>query len=336
VSFRGSATFGGFFGGASEAITHGILLELMNSRFEAATDGRAAAAELGERNLDENPLLVDQYARAIERHVMPNMVVAVLGSGSGILACLAARRGAKVYAIGEPSTPRQVRPEAPGMANIHFIEEHSRAFQPLEKIDLLLHGHSARALLDHTTVEELLDLKKRILKSGGSILPQELSLFIDPVEVCGVQSAPQSRKPREFRASCFKPLSPVTGDGSRPVDLGAVKRLATDQCVLHLDLKHLPPVQTRDDWECNAARIALSGRLDGFFMHLKMRFDEASKPTGPDAGLCATDPLWFHCEAREVSAGALLHFQNCPGDRGAAPELAWEYALLESGDLRMR
>ena len=67
---------------------------------------------------------VDTYAAAISRHIKPGDVVIDLGTGTGILAILAARQGAKVYAIDHSDfihVAEQIAKQN-GIDNIQFLK----------------------------------------------------------------------------------------------------------------------------------------------------------------------------------------------------------------------
>jgi type I protein arginine methyltransferase len=285
------------------------------------------------------PLDAARYARVIDRHVRPEMVVAVLGSGSGLLACLAARRGARVYALGQPESPEQAPRMSVAGENIHPLSRRTRDFHPGAKIDLILHTYSGLSLLESNVLEELFDLKKRLLKSEGRILPGQFSLFFAPIELRG-DPGPAWERTREAAgsgSSCFKPIFPVASGIGPWEDPGAVKLLAPEQYILDLDFQSLPLPEMPDEWECQAARIEVPGRLDGFLMSLQARFEnDAERPFGSEPALRSTERQLFRCESREAAAGNLVCFQSRPVDPGDTANRTWEYALLESGDQRMR
>jgi type I protein arginine methyltransferase len=277
------------------------------------------------------------YAAAIEKHVHPGMVVADLGTGSGVLACLAAMRGAKVYAIEHGPIIERARQlaAANGLTNIQFVHSHSREFHPVEKVDLLLHEQIGMSLLDEDMVENLLDLRARVLKPGGKILPGHFSLFVDPVELVSDRRLPYLWEQRigGLDFSCFRPPVPPgetpNGYDKRALDPADVQQsLARHQCLLHLDLHTVP---TSDLPQVLQARyqIETPGRLDGFCLYFEIRFDDViGFKTGPESPRTHWGSRLLRCEARPLEAGEKIDFTFRPALVTNADSWQWSYQVL--------
>ncbi len=127
---------------------------------------------------------VDAYHRAIHRTVEPGDVVLDLGTGMGLLAFIAARAGAeKVYAV-EHSEFIEVAEEIAhlnGFTTIEFVQANSREFTPPEPIDVIVHEQMGDELFNENMLENLIDLRDRVLRPGGRILPSRFRLFVEPV-----------------------------------------------------------------------------------------------------------------------------------------------------------
>ena len=129
---------------------------------------------------------VDAYHRGIHRNVKPGDVVLDLGTGTGLLAFMASKAGAKkVYAV-EHSDFVEVAKEIAklnSITNIEFIQENSREFTPPEEVDVVLHEQMGDELFNENMLDNLLDLRERVLCPGGRILPARFSLFVEPVSM---------------------------------------------------------------------------------------------------------------------------------------------------------
>src|SRR6185295_4570188 len=140
---------------------------------------------------EQEKMLADQprmnfYHAAIARHIQPGERVIDLGTGTGILAAFAARRGAAmVYAIDHSDILRHARKlaKANGIENVEFIATHSTEFTVDEPVDVIVHEQMGDCLFDEAMVANVTDLRDRVLKPGGLILPSVFEFYCEPIKV---------------------------------------------------------------------------------------------------------------------------------------------------------
>lgn len=129
---------------------------------------------------------LDAYQKAITRAVRRGDVVVDIGSGTGILAFLAARAGAKkVYAIEKGdviSLGRQIARRNHLDEIVEFIHGDSRSIEIPEKADILLSELIGIFALHENMLSILADAKYRFLKPCGKIIPSKINLFVIPIE----------------------------------------------------------------------------------------------------------------------------------------------------------
>ncbi len=132
--------------------------------------------------LADRPRL-DVYAEAIRRHVARGQGVVDVGTGNGVLACLAARRGAHVWAVDHSRGIERAQrvAEANGLA-IEFVHSPVGDFDPGRRLDVIVHDMMSNALFNDGLIEHIASLRERALRPGGRILPHRFELFIVPVE----------------------------------------------------------------------------------------------------------------------------------------------------------
>lgn len=155
----------------------------MSVVYDLMNETNFAGLEEHEEMLSDS-VRVDAYRRGIERNVRPGDVVVDLGTGTGLLAFMASQAGAKtVYAVehSEFITVAQEIAQYNGFTNIEFVQANSREFVPPEPIDVVLHEQMGDELFNENMVENVLDLRDRVLRPGGRILPSKFRLFIEPV-----------------------------------------------------------------------------------------------------------------------------------------------------------
>ncbi|MGH9580755.1 MAG: 50S ribosomal protein L11 methyltransferase, partial [Terriglobales bacterium] len=126
------------------------------------------------------------YSRALQRAVKPGCTVLDIGTGSGILALLACQAGARrVYAVEHDDVihlARQVA-SANGLADrIDFIQARSTQISLPEPVDVVVSDLHGTLPLCFTSLQSLIDARRRLLAPGGVMIPQCESLRVAILE----------------------------------------------------------------------------------------------------------------------------------------------------------
>lgn len=156
---------------------------LMDLVYDLMNEANFAGLAEHEEMLSDS-VRVDAYHRAIRRNVGPGDVVLDLGTGTGLLAFLAIRAGAeRVYAVEHSDFIEVAREIARhnGISGIEFVQANSREFTPPEPIDVVLHEQMGDELFNENMLQNVLDLRDRVLRPGGRILPSRFRLYVEPI-----------------------------------------------------------------------------------------------------------------------------------------------------------
>ena len=130
---------------------------------------------------------LESYRQAIRQEVKPGDVVLDLGSGTGILALLASRAGArKVYAIemGEVAeVARLLCSENGAEDRVVVIHDRSTHVELPEPADVLVFDIFETFGLQPGGFSAIIDARERLLKGDGILIPCSVDLIAAPAEV---------------------------------------------------------------------------------------------------------------------------------------------------------
>lgn len=158
---------------------------MMSVVYDLINGENFAGLEAHEEMLSDT-VRVDAYHRGIHRNVGPGDVVLDLGTGTGVLAFMASRAGAeRVYAVEHSDFIDVAKDIArhSGFTAVEFVRANSRDYTPPEPVDVVLHEQMGDELFNENMLENLLDLRDRVLGPGGRILPARFRLFVEPISM---------------------------------------------------------------------------------------------------------------------------------------------------------
>lgn len=263
---------------------------------------------------------MDAYHAAIRRNIKPGDVVVDLGTGTGILALLAAQQNPRVvHAIDSSNivslAERLVQANRVGNIRIHRVN--SRRFRLEEPVDVIVHEQIGNALFDEGMVEKILDLKERLLKETGMILPGRFELFLEPACVRKDYRVPYLWE-NKIHGVDFASLkgSPEYGihhlfhSSALGVSHSAIDYFLCDAApVLAFDLNEIEDPAEIPTTIPVVRTVRRSGTLDGFCVYFRVIFDhEVSFDTSPFSPRTHWSNSLFRVEARQCLEGEILAY----------------------------
>jgi type I protein arginine methyltransferase len=278
---------------------------------------------------------VDTYFEAIDKHVREGDEVIDLGTGTGLLSCFAARAGARlVHAVeyGPIIDAAQDVAKENGITNIAFHRVSSREFSLPHRVDVIVHEQLGAALFNEHVVANVVDLRDRLLKEGGLILPHRLRLFVAPVQAHEGLYAPfawgETLHGLTFRA--LRSYAEAHPEGYlyrvyKPLPLDAF--LAEPQTVVDVDLLTATPAELPASVRYSET-VSREGVLHGFCVFFEARFDEelsiTTSPVDPARAVHWGIPM-LRAQRHEVRPGDTVSLDLGWTDL-AVPE-TWRYGV---------
>lgn len=164
-----------------------VAMHLLAKQFLAVDFYFESYAELGlQRYMVSDRPRTDAFAAAIKEAMEGGETVIDVGTGSGLLAMLAAKAGAKrVYALDQSTVAVAAREtvERNGMAeSIEVVNGNAADFQLVEPVDLIVSEWLGHFGFAEAMLEDVIDCRDANLKEGGVMLPCAVELKLAPVD----------------------------------------------------------------------------------------------------------------------------------------------------------
>jgi len=157
---------------------------------------------------------VDGYAAAIKAAIEPGMVVLDAGTGTGLLACIAAAAGAKhVYAVDRSSLSlAKAVVNASGFSDrISLIQGDLKDIKLPEDVDLVITETFGALALSEGGMPDVTACCEKNLSPNGIVLPSAFSLMFAPI----VDLAELAESPDIFKLTHGANLSPLRAEAFR-------------------------------------------------------------------------------------------------------------------------
>lgn len=165
---------------------------------------------------------IRKFKQAIERVINPDDYVIDIGTGSGILAILAAQHGAQVTAIDANTESLKYARDAAILNDvadkIEFVNSHFSDFKTKEKADVVICEMLSSVMLIEQQIPASRYALSNLLKPNGKLIPEEVRVFVIPVE--------NEILWNRFNVENLKfPRIPQTADRGQSIDLANLQEL---------------------------------------------------------------------------------------------------------------
>ncbi|MEJ2492550.1 MAG: methyltransferase domain-containing protein [Desulfuromonadales bacterium] len=265
---------------------------------------------------------IETYKRAIDKHITADDVVLDLGTGTGILSFFAAKKRAKkVYAIDHSNFIEIAKKvaQANHLENIQFVQTNSRSFHSERQFDFIIHEQMGDYLFNEDMIANLLDLRTRLLKPGGQILPGKFELYIEPVDLHEEFNVPFIWENDiygidfGFLENHYEVLDEFKSRNYRQewIEAASVKEfLCEPEPALTFDLMTLNSEKEIPRSIRVEKTITKQGMFDGFCLYFKAIFDgEISLDTSPKSTYTHWGNCMFRIESRACSENDKISYE---------------------------
>ncbi len=253
------------------------------------------------QTLLKDEVRVRAFEEAIRETVRPGDRVLDVGTGTGILAFLAARAGAsEVVGVDSASVISVAREaaERTGVKNVRFVRCDLRDLPP-QNVDLVICELLGMHVTDEGITYKMANARRH-LRQGGRMMPDRIEIWVAPVEskdagmgywgkVHGVDYSGVDRAPKEIRN----------------YDLGAARLLAEPERIASIDLtaSDEPKISFNGSF-----RIVSAGEFHGLAMWFEARLSgSVTLSTDPRKPLTHWKQIFLPSERRiPVKAGDRL------------------------------
>jgi type I protein arginine methyltransferase len=127
----------------------------------------------------------EAFKRALSSVIVPGKsTVADIGAGTGLLALMSAKLGARevfLYEAAEVAGVAEKVLKSNKVRNCHLIPGHSTEMTKPDKVDLVVSETLGNYPFEEHIIETLNDARRRFLKPGGTIIPRALTQLVAPV-----------------------------------------------------------------------------------------------------------------------------------------------------------
>jgi protein arginine N-methyltransferase 1 len=215
-----------------------------------------------------DPVRLEAYERAIPEVVRPGDVVLDLGAGTGILGLLACRAGAaRVYAVEETSliglTRELARANGFGDRVVH-LKGHSSHLSLPEPVDVAVCDQIGRFGLEAGVIQFYDDVRRRLLKPGGRLIPSALELWVAPAERPDLAAQIEFWMSRPLGFD-FTPARAIAANTGYPCAFGPADLLAVPALCGRIDLTREAPRPIRLEARLSIARAGVLHGIGGWF-----------------------------------------------------------------------
>jgi protein arginine N-methyltransferase 1 len=281
------------------------------------------------------------YQSAIEANVKPGDVVVDVGAGTGILALVAARAGArKVYAIeptGVIDLARRIA-ERNGLASrIEFIRARVEETRLPEQADWMLSEWLGVFALQENMLPAGALARDRFLKPGGGMLPETVGLLLAPVENEELYEEKVGRWQRQPYGLDYSDFASCQATDVHVAALGQSSLLSEPALIAELDMRSARDASLVAQASITAIRARVCHGLAGWF---RAAFPgDIVLDTGPDHPVTHWAQAFFPVrEPLAASRGDRVAVTFAAEPEGAVVHFIWTIAVggrpPQTGDTR--